>query len=88
MIKEYPYQAWVLTPSFAPKQVTVVEPDRWSNGWLPTESGKHYQASDIYATKALAIQGGWDRVATQEAALKKKVESLEKKKSVLTKNSK
>lgn len=89
MSKSYPYQAWVLTPSFAPKEVTIVEPGRWAaDRWLPTISGKHYSESEVYDSKVLAIKGGWSRLEEQEAAIQKKLDSINKKKSTLTKHSK
>lgn len=89
MSKSYPYQAWVLTPSFAPKEVTIVEPGRWAAyGWLPTISGKHYHESEVYDSKELSIKGGWSRLEDQEAAIQKKIDSINKKKSILTKHSK
>lgn len=89
MSKSYPYQAWVLTPSFAPKEVTIVEPSFWStHGWVPTISGKHYHESEVFDSKELAIKGGWSRLEDQETAIQKKIDSINKKKSVLTKHSK
>ncbi|MBP3934475.1 MAG: hypothetical protein J6D44_11480 [Pseudomonas sp.] len=89
MSKSYPYQAWVLTPSFAPKEVTIVEPGGWAtDGWLPTIAGKHYHESEVFDSKDLAIEGGWSRLEEQEAAIQKKLDSINKKKSILTKHSK
>lgn len=89
MSKSYPYQAWVLTPSFAPKEVTIVEPGRWSTaGWLPTIAGKHYHENEVFDSKNLAIEGGWSRLQEQEDAIQKKLDSINKKKSTLTKHSK
>lgn len=89
MSKSYPYQAWVLTPSFAPKEVTIVEPGRWdSSDWRRTTTDKRYYESEVFDSKELSIEGGWSRLEEQEAAIQKKIDSINKKKSILTKHSK
>lgn len=89
MSNQYPYQAWVLTPSFAPKEVTIVDPGRWlTAGYIATLSSKCYHESEVFGSKKLAIEGGWSRLAEQEAAIQKKLDSINKKKSTLTKHSK
>lgn len=89
MSKSYPYQAWFLTPSFSPKEVTIVEPGRWDAAeWRSTNTGKRYYEKDVFDRKELAIQGGWSRIEEQEAAIQKKLDNINKKKSTLTKHSK
>ena len=87
----YPYTAWVLQPSFKPKEVTFVKHDE---GWsgedygCKSESGKVYSRVAIHATKADAITFGHAEVRRMQLALDKKQESLNKKREALTKAAK
>lgn len=88
--RTYPYKAWVLQPSFKPKEVELVEHYgswRGDDYGDMTASKKIYRRDEIFASKAEAIEEGWRRVEKQEADLGKKQESLNKKKTELTKAS-
>lgn len=86
--KSYPYQAWVLTPGFKPKQVTLTKPYRWQSGHGDeTDSGKVYHFSEIYPDLEAAITAGWEKVDAQQADIDKRQERLDKRKTALTKAS-
>ncbi len=87
--RTYPYTAWVLQPSFKPKQVEFVRNYvTWGRDYGDeSASGKIYMKGDIFPTKEDVINEGWRRVEKQEADLEKKQASLNKKKTELTKAS-
>ena len=84
----YPYTAWVLQPSFKPKEVTFV---KHYEGWsgedygCKSESGRVYRRVAIHATKTAAITFGNAEVRSMQLALDKKQGSLNKKREALTK---
>lgn len=86
--RNYPYTAWILQPSFKPKEVELVK-HYTSFGDKDygdeTASGKVYRRDEIFSSKAEAIEEGWRRVEKQQADLEKRQESLDKKKTALTK---
>ncbi len=85
----YPYKAWVLLPSFKPKEVELVrvygsyglyaEYDQSANGKL------YHAEHDLHPTKAAAIAVGRERVAAQQADLAKRQERLNKRIAALDK---
>ena len=84
--RTYPREVWVLTPSFNPKQVTVVEAYGSSNydyGDV-TATGKLYYCETMFPTKELAVAAGWGAVAVIQAGLDKRAASLLKKRAALT----
>ena len=84
----YPYTAWVLQPSFKPKEVTFVKHcESWSGEdyGCESESGRVYRRDAIHATKTDAITFGHAEVRRMQLALDKKQESLNKKREALTK---
>lgn len=81
---EYPYQAFVLTPTFLVKEVMVVGEQRWTE-WRRTNSGKYYLQKDIYESKKAALEGGAARLAEQEARLVKQASAIEKRRATLQK---
>lgn len=82
----FPYTAWVLTPSFIPKQVELVEA-AYYNDWHSTKNRKSYHISDLFIEKKNAIEAGWRRLDEQESALRKRADAINKKKANLTKHS-
>ena len=85
--RTYPYTAWVLLPSFKPKQVKLVGryvsygPDYGD----VTEDRQRYDIADIHPTPADAIAAGYARLAKQQKAIDKQVETMKKKKAALDK---
>lgn len=83
--QDFPRPGWVLQPSFKPKEVTLIEVCGYDKNHIETGSGKWYHKSDVYTTKAEAIQAGWARVRKQQEDLNKKQVSLNKKQEALRK---
>jgi hypothetical protein len=84
--RTYPYNAWVLTPSFKPKEVELVKPYRAFGGQDYgdlTETGKMYGVTEMFPTKRAAVQEGWRRVDKQKADLDKKLIGIAKKRKAL-----
>ncbi len=91
--RTYPYEAWVLQPSFKPKLVKFVA--EYGSRRFPGEvaaGGKFYRPSEIFATKADAIAGGRilqeqfaARIAKFQATYDKRQKALEAAATVETK---
>lgn len=86
--RTYPRQAWVLQPSFRPKEVTLV---RRAFAYSPTDygdtadTGKDYAPEDMFPTKADAIAEGKKRLDEQQAKLDKMQANLDKRRATLKK---
>lgn len=85
MKRNYPYTAWVLTPAFLVKEVTLCERSFGSDEWDKTAEGKAYHVNDLHPTKSAAISAGRQQIIKQADDLKKKRENLAKKASNLDK---
>lgn len=85
--RNYPYKAWVLMPSFTPKQVELVSRayEHSYPEYDTTATGKDYHVVDLHATKEAAIAEGRARLADQVADLEKRAERIEKRKAALDK---
>lgn len=80
MKRTYPYTAWVLTPAFQVKEVTLCERDfNGSDDWDKTAAGKPYHLKNLHVTKSAAISYGRQQIVKQALDLKKKRENLIKK---------
>ena len=85
--RTYPYQGWVLTPSFKPKEVTLTSRYRYSSldyGDL-TDSSKLYALCDIFPNKAAAIAAGKKKVCEQQSKLDKAQANINKRSANLKK---
>lgn len=80
----YPRQAWILMPSFKPKEVTVVK-QYYNKDWDKLESGKLVNVVDLHATKAAAITAGREAVIKTQADIAKRQINLDKKVVALNK---
>ncbi|MGU9816054.1 hypothetical protein ACU684_11760 [Pseudomonas sp. LF135] len=86
---KYPYMAWVLMPSFKPKEIEIVREGSRSNHYQHTDrnsSGKHYALSDLHETKADAVSAGLAKLEVQREAQAKRQESIDKKAAELAKH--
>lgn len=85
--RTYPYQAWVLMPSFKPSEVTIEGPYHkyWSHERDVTSSGKSYALTELYPNKDAAIDAGSILLDKQEAALSKKQANIDKRREALRK---
>lgn len=81
--KEFPYDGWVLMPSFSPKKVTLTE---GCHGlYHITEKRKWYHLSDIFPSKQDAIRKGRELIDVQKADLDKRHDKLAKRIAALDK---
>jgi hypothetical protein len=81
MSRVYPRQAWVLLPSFKPKEVTLVKPYcAWGStrDYDVAESGKHYHKDELHLSQEAAIAAGRVKVAATQANIDKRQENLNK----------
>lgn len=81
--QQFPYQAWVLSPSYVPKEVTVAK--RVGIGNFESDKGAWLHASDLYPTKQAAIDAGLAKLEAAEARLKKQAETVAKRRANLEK---
>lgn len=84
--KNYPFTAWALTASFAPKEVELVKGGYYDVHHV-TAAGKYYLDSELYPSKTDCVQAGWKKIADQQAALEKRAAAIKKKELTLTKHS-
>lgn len=83
---KFPYQGWVLMPSFTPKELTFVTYGWMTGDWhISKGSSKYYAVSEIYKTKSEAISAGRNRLEKLREDLKKRTASIEKRKAALDK---
>ncbi|KAF1019658.1 MAG: hypothetical protein GAK30_02974 [Paracidovorax wautersii] len=86
MPETFPAQAWVLTPGFQPKEVTLTEASSgWRSKGCRTETKWMILLADLYATKGDAIAGGRERLIEQQARIDAMQAKLEKRKATLEK---
>lgn len=85
--RKYPYSAFIVTPSMAVKEVTLVESAySWSSStWDKTESGKAYLLSSLHKTRDAAIEAGEAKLAKQIANLEKQKQTVAKRRANLDK---
>lgn len=82
---KFPYQGWVLTPSFKPVEKTFVS--GYAGEWHDTSSNQMYHILNIYRSKTEAILSGRSKLEAQQAALDKKQANIEKRRAALDKAS-
>ena len=88
MERSYPYKAWILMPSFKPAEVEFTE---HYPGWsgedygCKTASGKVVRRDEIFASRALAINGGRLRLEKHRAQIAKLQLEHDKKLAALKK---
>lgn len=83
MSNTFPYSAWVLTPSFSPKQVVLTEGS--GEDWLITEKRKWYHCTKVFPTKEVAIEQGRLLIEIQKSDLNKRAEQIKKREAALDK---
>ena len=80
---KFPYAAWVLMPSFNPKQVSIAR-ESWRGGhWLVSDAGKVYAASKVYHSKEDAIHHGHILLEDAQIALNQKQLNIYKRRAAL-----
>jgi hypothetical protein len=86
--RTYPYDGWVLLPSFRPVKVTFEKPyGSWSNDDYGdiSEAGKFYMRSVIYASRNDAITAGHNQLNLQQQRLDKQLATMKKRRAALVK---
>ena len=82
---KFPYNGWVLTPTFNVKQVAIVGA-AWGGGrWHKSDTGKTYDKDSIFSNREAAIKFGELSVAEQQAKLDKSQININKRKANLAK---
>jgi len=84
-MSDFPYKRFVLTPSFAVKEVDIVEFSRFNHNWVVAESGKTYLADEAFETVQAAAEFANARIAKEAERLQKLQASLEKRKANVAK---
>lgn len=75
---KYPYTAFMLTPSYGVRQVTVVAASRYWNNYEELDTGKTVLRSDLHSTKKAAIADGKKAIEQRRARLAKSAANIEK----------
>jgi hypothetical protein len=83
--RQYPYSAFVLTPSMAVKEVTLVRGYYASPDWDQTAMGKTYHIAKLHQTPAAAIEAGKRQLIEQEAKIEKQKATIAKCRANLAK---
>lgn len=77
----FPYNGWVLTPSYKPKQVTVTG-EAVAYGlyreWHVTDTGNSYHHTHIHETREQAVAHGHAALDAQKLRIEKQQANLEK----------
>lgn len=84
-MSQFPYNAWVLQPSFKPKEVTFTEKHWYGDRRHRSGTGKVYPVSEIYPTKQAAIAAGREQLEKQREDLLKRQERIDKRAAALDK---
>jgi hypothetical protein len=86
MSKKLPFDAFVLTPSFKVKKVTIVsEANFCVKGWFFSGSRSSYNESELFNSPSDAIKAARDKLAKMKADIEKRAVSLVKKTAALDK---
>lgn len=84
---DYPFKAWMLTPSFKPAELTIEGLRIYYNSekWYVSDSGKEFHRDSLFDTKAACIVEGERRLSEQQARLTKQQSTLDKRRATLEK---
>lgn len=85
---KFPYEGWVLMPSFKPAQVYFVNAaSDWGSlvEWHVAESGKCHHVHKIHPDKQAAIAAGRAKLAVMQAKIHKQLAGMAKKAAALDK---
>lgn len=81
--RQYPRQAWVLLPSFKPKQVTVTSRSHPHScmfaDWDWADDGKSYHFEKLHPSLAAAIASGREQVTKMAADIAKRQATMERR---------
>ncbi|WP_058358280.1 hypothetical protein [Xanthomonas translucens] len=82
--RTYPYEAWTVSLAGVVCKVKIIEARRYGYG-LKTENGSYCDSRKLHDTKAEAIIAALEELGAKEAALKRQMLRLEKKRAALEK---
>lgn len=74
---KYPYTAFMLTPSYNLRQVTVAR-EGWYTGYDVLGTGTDVHRSNLYDTREAAIAAGKKKLEQRRARLAKSAANIEK----------
>jgi len=81
--RQYPRQAWVLLPSFKPKEVTIAQRSHphstMFEDWDLASDGKSYHFEKLHPSLAAAIASGREQVVKMQADIEKRRATMEKR---------
>ncbi|MDX4957881.1 hypothetical protein [Delftia acidovorans] len=83
---KFPYQGWVLTPSFKPVETTFTG-CKYGRDWHDADGKKAYFIANIFRSKGDAIANGREILVKQQTDLDKKQANIEKRRAALDKAS-
>lgn len=81
--RQYPRSAWVLMPSFKPKEVTIVEPAYPGSTMFPDydkdSGGKSHHVTKLFPSQGAAIAHGREQIVALQADIEKRQATLKKR---------
>ncbi|MFS2027111.1 hypothetical protein [Massilia sp. CT11-137] len=87
--RQYPRQAWVLLPSFKPKELTITQRSHpyssMFESWDLASDGKSYHFEKLHPNKDAAIAAGRDLIEKARANIAKRQETMNKRIAALDK---
>lgn len=81
---DYPFTAWMLTPGYRPKEVTITE-SYWMSGYLKRDTGSCIRRENLFDTRAECVTDGFRRLEEAEARIEKQKASNAKRRATLEK---
>jgi hypothetical protein len=82
-MSQYPYQAFLLTPTFKVQEVTVAGRHWYGADYVETSKGKACRLSTISLTRSECIQKGFEDLEHQELAISKRQATIAKRRANL-----
>ncbi len=83
--REYPFTAYVLTPSMSIKRIELVS-EGWHLGLHETRERRSYLERELYDTRQAAVSAGRTKLNEQRSKLQKQQSNLEKRAANLEKS--
>jgi len=81
--RQYPRQAWVLLPSFKPKEVTITQRSHphstMFEDWDLASDGKSYHFEKLHPSKGAAIAAGRELIEKARADIAKRQDTMNKR---------
>ena len=81
---DYPFTAWILTPGYSPKEVTITDA-HWVSRYLRRDNGGSLRRENVFDTREECIAAGFRRLDEADARLEKQKASSAKRRVTLEK---